>query len=326
MTPMLKNKTVIITGGCGFAGSYLARHLIESDCQVHLWDRNPVLPDVLKGFASRVVTHAIDLTETPDLPDILLAIKPDAIFHLAGRANVQSTWNSVAETFNVNVIGAINLLEVIRVTARPVDLLIAGSGEIYGIVPDQDQPITEAQPIEPKSPYSASKVCQEIAVRQLCARLKNVKVVFARPFNHIGPGQSLGFVSSDFAHQIALIEKKQQNPIIRVGDLSSSRDFSDVRDMARGYTAAITHGSHGEAYNIASGTDYRIDYILERLLEFSTVSISVEVDQERMRPADIPRICGDASKLAACSGWKPIHKIEDTLRHILNYWRSKVRK
>lgn len=315
--------TALITGGVGFAGRYLTDCLQANGREVHVLDLNRVAARGEDWERSDVPIHLVDLTHPQGLREILKDIKPSEIYHLAGRANVKSSWQGEAETYTANVIGAVNLLCAVRDSDLPSDILIISSGEVYGLVPEADQPIVEKQPAAPRSPYAASKLCQEIACLQIARTLRG-KTVIVRPFNHIGPGQRMGFVTADFACQIALIERSMQEPVIHVGNLDACRDFTDVRDTVNGYMKALQSGRSGEIINVCSGQAWSIRRILDSLISLSSKEISVTVDIERFRPADIPLLSGSHESLSRLSGWRPQRAIEDTLAEILDYWRQRV--
>ena len=314
--------TVLITGGSGFAGRNLADLLASKGHSVHLLDKVGTLPGNLKHkYGKSITVHRVDITAPRGLPRLLDTINPEEIYHLAGIANVKHSWEGEAITYRVNVIGAVQLLSAIKHTNLASNILIVGSGEVYGYVDEKDQPILETHPTHPGSPYAASKLCQEIAVKQMSAHIKG-KVVFVRPFNHIGPGQHPSFVAPDFARQVARIERGQQEPVIRVGNLSAYRDFSDVRDTVSGYVMALRHGKNLGIYNVSSQQTIAIQNILDSLLSLSEHKITVKVDPNKFRPADVPKLCGSSELLRKISGWTVKKDINQTLIDILEYWRS----
>ncbi len=313
---------VLITGGSGFAGRHLAERVLEEGRIVHLMDKAGSIPPNLSRFSGQIQMHRVDLTAPGRLAQLLEEIQPDEVYHLAGIANVKHSWEGESLTYQVNVIGAVNLLSSIRNASLETNILIVGSGEVYGDVAIRNQPIHEYQELNPRSPYAASKVCQEVAARQLANHLKG-KMVFVRPFNHIGPGQAPSFVASDFARQIARIERKVQEPAIHVGNLSAQRDFSDVRDTVDAYTRALRFGKHLSVYNVSSGKALPIQFILDWLLKLTPEPIQILVDTDRFRPADVPYLCGSYEQLHKDTGWQPARSITETLLEILEYWRTR---
>lgn len=315
--------TVLISGGSGFAGRHLAARLIPECRHVHLLDKMGSLPASLSQFKENVTVHQVDLTAPRGLAQMIEEIRPQEIYHLAGIANVKHSWDGEAVTFQVNVIGAVNLVSAIRHANLDTQLLVVGSGEVYGDVSPKNQPIDERCPVSPRSPYAASKVCQEVAVRQMSRHIKG-KVVYVRPFNHIGTGQNPSFVASDFARQVARIEQDLQPPVIRVGNLSANRDFTDVRDTADAYVRALRDGEDQKIYNVSSGRSLPIQYLLDQFLGQSTKPIDIVVDPDKFRPADVTMLCGSYDRLHRDTGWEPTRAIDKTLTEVLNYWREQL--
>jgi GDP-4-dehydro-6-deoxy-D-mannose reductase len=316
-------KPVVITGGAGFAGKHLTRKLVSDGCHVYCLDRMPQSSPDSKENIPSTTYHQVDLVNPHNLVSLLSDIKPREIYHLAGIANVKNSWMGQGETYSVNVLGEVNLLSAIKTTDLEMDCLIISSGEVYGHVPRDRQPIDESRHPDPRSPYAASKVCQEVIAHQTARQLKG-KIVVVRPFNHIGPGQHYSFVTSDFARQISRAEKGLIEPRLSVGNLTASRDFTDVRDMVQGYIMALRQGRSGETYNICSGKPYKIQTILDLLLKKSSRQIEVITDPEKFRPLDIPYLQGSYTRFNTLTGWCPTHKIEDTLQEILDYWRAQT--
>ncbi len=315
--------TIIISGGSGFAGRHLAARLIPECRHVHLMDKMGSLPASLSQFKEKITVHQVDLTAPRGLAQMLEEIRPQEIYHLAGIANVKHSWDGEAVTFQVNVIGAVNLVSAIGHANLNTRLLIVGSGEVYGDVSAENQPIEESCSVSPRSPYAASKVCQEVAVRQMSRHIQG-KVVYVRPFNHIGPAQNPSFVASDFARQVARIEQNLQPPVIRVGNLSARRDFTDVRDTVDAYVCALRDGGDQTIYNVSSGRSLPIQYLLDYFLSLSSKSIEVVVDPDKFRPADVAMLCGSFKRLHRDTGWQPGRAIDETLSGVLNYWRQQT--
>jgi len=316
--------SAVITGGSGFAGRYLAERLIRDCSAVHLMDKSGSMPPGLIKYKDKITVHHVDLTAPRGLAQILEEIAPREIYHLAGIANVKHSWEGEAITFKVNVLGAVNLIAAVRHSRLNSDILVVGSGEVYGDVPEDHQPIVESWPVAPRSPYAASKVCQEVAVRQMSHHIKG-KVVYARPFNHVGPGQNPSFVTSDFARQVAEIEQKKRAPRIQVGNLTTYRDFSDVRDTVEGYVRALRFGKDQGIYNVGSGKTMQIRSILDYFLTSSNAEINVVIDKNKFRPADVQMLCGSSNSLRKDTGWEPVYDIHQTLLKILEFWRGQTR-
>jgi GDP-4-dehydro-6-deoxy-D-mannose reductase len=253
-------------------------------------------------------------------------IRPDWIFHLAAQSFVPTSWNAPAQTFTTNVIGEINLFE----TMRKLDLIetrfhVAGSSEEYGLVHADEIPIKETNPLRPLSPYAVSKVAQDQLGFQYFHSY-GLKVVRTRAFNHGGPRRGEVLLPSDFAKQIAEIERGAREPVVKVGDLSARRDFTDVRDIVRAYWLALEKGEPGEVYNIGSGQALSIQEMLEPLLSLSEISIEVRQVPEKMRPSDVKLLICDPTKFRELTGWVPQIPLETMLRDTLDYWRERVRR
>lgn len=312
----------LITGGTGFVGYYLSRHLLQKGVEVWVGGRSqdekqrvPEIDGV--RFVECNVLNRTQITQA------LEQSKPDWIFHLAAISSVAQSWKDPVHTFEVNVLGTLHLFEAVMATGLNPIVLSVGSAEEYGAIKEEEVPATEKSSLRPASPYATSKMAAGLLGQQYYKRAA-LKITHVRPVNHIGPNQSLGFVLSDFAYQIACIEAGQQEPEIRVGNLEARRDFLDVRDVVNAYRLVCECGEPGEIYNIGLGRPIPIDLILKKLLEQSDVQIAIEVDKTRLRPADIPVLSADSTKLQRKTGWKPEFALERTLGDILHYWRNRV--
>ncbi|MFQ5575446.1 MAG: GDP-mannose 4,6-dehydratase [Anaerolineae bacterium] len=313
---------VLITGITGFAGGHLAMHLARNTAvELYGIDRNATrLPAALQG---RATVFEGDLLVESFVKEVLQQVRPTAVFHLAGQAFVPAAWENPWETFQLNVLPQLNLFKAsleLGLTARFVTVT---SGKLYGHVPPERMPLNEETPFQPDNPYDLSKVTQDLMARQYFFS-HNLPVIRARPFNHIGPRQSPNFVTSSFARQIARAEAGLALPVVKVGNLSAARDFSDVRDVVRAYALLMDNGRPGQAYNIGSGRAVTIRQILDMLVGMSRVTIKVEPDPARMRPVDQPISYGDIGKIAAHVGWRPEISLEESLRQVLDYWREAV--
>jgi len=199
--------------------------------------------------------------------------------------------------------------------------LVVGSAEEYGKVIATDLPISESCPLRPMSPYAVSKVAQDFMGLQHFLSY-GLPVIRVRPFNHVGEWQTEQFVLPAFARQIALIEAGKQEPVIHVGNLTATRDFTDVKDMVRAYELALLHGIPGEVYNLGSGVETPIQTLLDVLLNMSHVPITVVQDPERMQGSDVPQLRADSTKFMQLTGWKPEIPLEATISRVLDYWRQ----
>lgn len=304
----------LITGIDGFVGYYLAKHLIEEGDEVF---GTTILPNYTN---EGVKLYQMNLLEADVVEEVIAEVKPDAIYHLAGQSAVGLSWQKPALTMDINVNGTINLLEAVRKQQFNTKVLVIGSSDEYGPVAAEECPIKEEKAVRPVSPYGISKVAQE-QIAGLYAKAYGMQVVMTRSFNHIGPRQGKNFVVADFASKIVEIERGAE-PILKVGNLEAYRDFTDVRDIVRGYHLLIQYGKTGEVYNIGSGTPIKIREILDILIGLSTANIKVELDKERLRPSDVPLMQCDNTKIKTDTGWSTVNDIHLTLRDTLNYWRS----
>jgi GDP-4-dehydro-6-deoxy-D-mannose reductase len=320
---------VLITGITGFAGSHLGDYILQAHpgVEVHGTRRWRSKEDAADHLEGRVTFHECDITDSHNVYRVIEKVMPDRIFHLAAQSYVPASWDSPAETFHTNIVGQCNLFEAIK-HLRPSGydpvVQIAGSSEEYGQVEPHELPIRETNPLRPLSPYAVSKVGQDYMGYQYWKSFQ-IRIIRTRAFNHEGPRRGEVFVVSNFAKQIAEIEKELRPPILRVGNLEAIRDFSDVRDVVRAYWLATEACAPGEVYNIASGKGYAIKDVLAMLLSLSTRrEIRVETDPQRLRPSDVPVLIGDSSKFRALTGWQPTIPFEQTVRDSLEYWRSRV--
>ncbi|OGH17790.1 MAG: hypothetical protein A2868_01185 [Candidatus Levybacteria bacterium RIFCSPHIGHO2_01_FULL_40_15b] len=315
-------KKAFITGITGFAGSFLAEHLIREDYEVS----GTYLIDKSRSNISsvhKVKLYKVDLQDAKEVERIISLERPDMIFHLAALTAPGESFENPSEFIANNIGMQVNLLESVRKAQVLPRMLIVSSAEVYGNVSVSDLPIGEETEIRPVNPYAVSKVACDFLGLQYFLSYK-LPIVRVRPFNHIGPRQSPSFVVAAFAKKIAEIEKNKIPPVIKVGNLSPKRDFTDVRDTVWGYQLLIEKGEPGEVYNIGSGRSYEIKYILDTLLSFSDKKITIETDSALMRPVDVPELVCDNSKIKKVTGWEPKIPIEQTLRETLDYWRNQA--
>lgn len=312
----------LITGAGGFVGGHLCSYLLTNTD----WElTGTVFDPANKGRAQdpRLDLRSLDLRDRDSVASLVEDIQPDVIFHLAAQSSVPSSFADPWDTLENNIQSQVNLLEAVRRSGGEAVFLVIGSNEEYGAPIPDELPQTEDTPLRPNNPYAVSKVTQDFMGLQYHLAFQ-VPVVRVRPFNHTGPGQSSRFVAPAFASQIARIEAGLQEPVLKVGNLSTSRDFTDVRDMVRAYHLATTKGEPGEVYNLASGEPQSIKAMLQTLLAYSDVDIRVERDPERYRPADVPVAYGSAQKFHELTGWQPEIPFEQTLQDVLTYWREQV--
>ena len=306
-----------ITGLTGFVGKHLARLLHENKIEV-FGTSYPEIP----SCGEKNIFY-IDIRKEKKLADLIKNIQPDMVFHLAAISNVKISWQQRKQTMETNVLGTFNLLEAVRKYSPLSRILLVGSSDIYGNYAKKGELLKEEFESNPINPYAVSKICQE-KLGSFYAGVENIWIVMTRSFNHTGPGQSPSFVCSDWAKQIAEIEKGKKKSILKVGNLDCERDFTDVRDIVRAYLLLLSKGKKGEVYNVCSGRTYSLHKILEILLSYSKVRIEVKVDSQKLRKTDFPFLVGDNSKLISHTGWSVKIPIEKTLLDLLNYWREKV--
>jgi GDP-4-dehydro-6-deoxy-D-mannose reductase len=286
--------------------------------------------DLVAGHAaelgSRIKLHTGDLlTDLGALQELFVQAKPDFVFHLAAQALVPAAWSNPWSTLENNIRGQLNvLLAAVHLGTFP-RVLVIGSSEEYGIVPTEELPIRETYPLRPNNPYAVSKVGQDMLGYQYFAS-HNLPVVRVRPFNHIGPRQSPGFVAAAFAKQIAEVEAGIREPKVVVGNLDARRDLSDVRDIVRGYYVAASQGEPGDVYNLGAERSYPMHELLERLIALSSVRPGIEFDPQRVRPSDMPDTVADCTKLRSRTGWRAEIPLQRSLQDILEYWRKRVRQ
>lgn len=307
---------VLVTGAAGFAGRHVAAELERSGHEVIALD----LPGIIVRSASRPL--AADLRNRTAAEQAVLEAQPDACVHLAGVAFVPVGWTDPEAVFSVNVLATINLLEAFRKHRPGARVLAVTSAEVYGR-PRERVALTEDSPLEPTDLYGVSKMTADWVAR-LYARHHGQPVLTARPSNHVGPGQSSRFVVASFAEQVAAVSLGRAEPCIRVGNLDSRRDFTDVRDIARGYRLLVEKGHPGEAYNLASGHFTRVGEILDRLCALAGVQPRIEVDPLLFRPAD-PPVSLDCGKIRREVGWRPEIPLEKTLRDVFEEAKERLR-
>ncbi|RLE03269.1 MAG: GDP-mannose 4,6 dehydratase [Candidatus Aminicenantes bacterium] len=316
---------VLLTGITGFAGSHLAEYILNHHPEVEVFGliRWRSRRENIVHLENKITLVEGDLKDIVSLKKILAVVKPDWIFHLAAQSFVPTSWKCPAETFSINAIGQINLFEAILDLGLSPKIQIAGSSEEYGLVFEDEIPIKETSPLRPLSPYAVSKVAQDLLAFQYW-KSYGLRTVRTRGFNHTGPRRGEVFICSNFARQIAEIEKKKREPVILVGNLEAKRDFTDVRDIVRAYWLSLERGEEGEVYNIGTGRAYAMQDILDMLISLSQVKVEVKVDPERLRPSDVPILLADSSKFRQLTGWEPRIPLRQSLEDLLNYWRSRV--
>lgn len=291
----------LVTGARGFVGRWLAAHLRD------------VGDDVV------AVDHEVDVTDATAVRDAVRNAAPQAIYHLAAFTHVGRSWEEPAEALRVNAQGTLCVLEAARACRPMPTVLLTSSAEVYGV--PAALPVGEDAPLAPVSPYAASKVAAEyLGVQEHLAH--GLPVVRARPFNHVGPGQSAGFVVAALASRIVEAQRSGAD-VVAVGNLSARRDLTDVRDVVRAYRLLVERGEPGQVYNVCSGRDVSVADVAKRLLALAGASMRLEVDPALVRPVDVPVVRGDPGRLQAATGWRPELDLDHTLRDVLADWRAR---
>ena len=295
----------LVTGAHGFVGRWLCDHLRSAGDDVVESDH-----------------HDVDILDAAGVVGLVARSRADAVYHLAGFADVGASWEQPIDAFRVNADGTLHVLLACR-DAEVERVLVVSSADVYGAVTEDELPITEDAALRPSSPYAASKVAADYLAVQahLGWGLATLRV---RAFNHLGPAQTDRFVASALAARIARNEVEGRD-VVPVGNLSPRRDFTDVRDVVRAYRLLVERGTPGEVYNVCSGRDVAIRELAERLLAMADRPMRLEVDPALERPVDVPVHRGDAARIGAATGWQPQIPLERTLADLLDDWRRRVR-
>tara|TARA_R110002020_G_scaffold469268_1_gene694170 strand:- start:8669 stop:9589 length:921 start_codon:yes stop_codon:yes gene_type:complete len=301
-------KTLLVTGLSGFVGQHLKALFASPGAPVDWQLLQPSTP--------------YDLCDRDSLQRLLQAGCPDAVMHLAGQTFVPEAFRDPAATFQVNLLGTLNLLESLKAVGFTGAFLYVSSGDIYGQVPEAELPIVESRLPQPRNPYGVSKVAAELLCLQWSCS-EPWRIMVARPFNHIGAGQSESFVIASMARQLIRIKQGLQAPQLKVGDVDVTRDFLDVEDVIRGYLLLLEQGETGEVYNICSEKEHSVRGLIEEMALLIGVKVTLVQDSGRLRRAEQRRVVGSAEKLKQLTGWKPGVPIIETLRRVLSDWDNR---
>jgi len=298
-------KKLLIIGGTGFVGSHIVKHF---------------------QYKQNIVATGseFDVRKSDIMLKLINREKPDNIINLASITTLKESIKKPNETFDINFGGTRNLLTVLEKTNFTGSFLYVSSSEVYGLLKQKDLPVNESKLTKPQTPYAVSKIATEALCLQVSQQSK-FKIVVARPFNHIGPGQSDRFSIADFAKQITKIKLGLMLPILKAGDIDTTRDFSDVRDIVSAYDRIIEFGNNGEIYNVCSGKELSIRSIIQLMSQLSDVNVEVVKDQERFRNSDQRHVCGDNNKLKSETGWFGTFEIKQTLHDILKDWEFRIK-
>lgn len=311
-------KKILITGGTGFAASHLVEALSQKGgSDIHLTSYKDE-GQFVKQFVKAENIHQINLADYQATQELLKKIKPDQIYHLASLANVGDSFEKRKFILEMNTALQLNLLEAMRDQAPSSRMLHISTALVYA---PSNQAINEESALGPDNPYALSKLIQDMMVHSF-TRSEKLDIVRARPFNHIGERQTLGFVVADLAAAVAKVEKGELDSV-KVGNLSSVRDFSDVKDMVDAYILLMEKGQSGEVYNIGSGKGTTVQEILNKLVSLAKKEVMVEVDPQKIRPVDLPYLVCDNEKIVKL-GYQAKYQLSNTLERILNYWRENI--
>lgn len=302
-------RRLLVTGRAGFVGETLTK-VLERTAHGDRW----TLVDIPSDLDLRNQSATMHLIENA---------KPDAVIHLAAQSAVPESFRDPETTLQINVVGTLHLLQALDSIGFSGRLLYVGTGDVYGLVPESELPVVETRLPHPRNPYAVSKLAAEALSWQWHAS-KGANIVLARPFNHIGAGQSDRFAVSDFARQVADIKGGRRPAVIRVGNLDVTRDFLDVRDVIDAYFGLLEHAQAGEVYNVCSGVEHSMRSLLQQLIAMANVDVKIETEAARTRGAEQRRMCGDATKLHRATGWRPTTPISASLRSTLQFWEEKL--
>lgn len=335
-------KKALITGFTGQVGSQMADFLLENtdyeliclmrwqepmDNIYHLTDRI--------NKKDRVEIFYGDLNDYSSLQKLFESERPDFIFHLAAQSFPKTSFNIPIETLQTNIIGTANILENIRILKQkdgynPV-VHVCSSSEVYGRA-KVGVKLNEETPFHGASPYSISKIGTDYLGR-FYGEAYDIKTFVTRMGTHSGPRRSDVFFESTVAKQIALIEAGLQEPVIKVGNLSSVRTFQDCRDAVRAYYLLSLESEkgnvpYGEAFNIAGEEAFKLPEVIEILLSYSQMGggITIQVDENRLRPIDADYQMFDNTKIKSFIDWKPEIPARKMFKDLLNHWRDEIKK
>ena len=297
-------KKALLIGGTGFAGQHLAR-LLEMDHEVVS------------------VGSVYDVADKDTVMSLVKNENPDVVVHMAAITTVRESIIDPDRAFQIGFFGLNNLIQALKKYDFQGRLLNISSSEVYGFPDVKNLPLKESAPLRPMSPYAVTKIATEALSFQQ-SQTGEVDIVTARPFTHIGPGQSGRFAMASFAKQITEVKLGLKEPIINVGNLESTRDILDVRDVAAAYKSILNVGITGEVYNVCSDKESRMIDLLDRLIEQAGIHIEVKVDKNLVRKQEQQRILGCSDKLRNQTGWQPGIRLEQTFADMLHDWERVI--
>lgn len=302
---------VLIFGAGGFVGSYLCKEFLNNGYKVSGTDKGEE-----SALPSEVDFYKTDLMQADEVEKLICQIQPEIIVNLAAISSVGASWNMPQTTMEINVIGALNIMEAARKSEKKPRILFVGSSEEYVI---SENPLDENTQLNANNPYGISKVTQE-QFAKLYREQHGLKIYCVRPFNHTGIGQRDSFVLPSFCKQVAEIDKSGKDGKIQVGNLKVKRDFSHVKDVVRAYRMIVESDNCNQIYNVGSGNAYSLEDMLTYIIGLSNQHIEIEVDQNRIRPTDQPVICCDRSLIGKELGWEPQYNVYDALKEMYEYY------
>jgi GDP-4-dehydro-6-deoxy-D-mannose reductase len=321
-------KKILITGISGFVGGhfvhYLATH--RNDLEIHGISRSKPAWDFV-NIPSQLLDnhyfHQADLNNIPRIKLLIEDIQPDYILHLAAQSSVAESWRTPVDSFMNNTNIFLNIIDTVRLNDNAARVLSIGSSEQYGIVSEQDLPLSEERPQSPENPYAVARVAQEYLAR-IYAKGYDLDICCTRSFNHCGPGQTDRFVVSAIVKQFVQVVRGIQKPVINIGNGAIVRDFIDVHDVIEAYNILLTRGKKGEVYNICSGEGRSIKDIVGMMSEMLGIQVKVYQEAAQIRPIDNPRIIGSYKKIHQDIGWEPTIPFEQSLKSIYKYWDQRI--
>jgi GDP-4-dehydro-6-deoxy-D-mannose reductase len=299
-------KKLLVTGLNGFVGGHL----------------QALLATMADGPWQLLAPKPHDLLDCASLDAWLEDDCPDAVIHLAGQTFVPEAFRDPQRTLQVNLLGTLNLLQALKRRGFCGTFLYVSSGDVYGQVAESDLPVVEILLPRPRNPYAVSKVAAELLCQQW-SYSEPWRIIVARPFNHIGPGQGEAFVIPSMARQLIRVRQGLQPAQLEVGDVDVTRDFLDVRDVLHAYLALLQHGRNGEVYNVCSGVERRVRDLIAQLATLAGVEVELVQDASRLRLSEQRRVVGCSKKLQKETGWKPGVSITETLQSVLSDWEAR---
>lgn len=297
-------KKLLLVGGTGFVGSHMSA-ASEAICEVVSTGRD------------------VDVRNLNQLSVLIGEVKPDQVVNFAAVTTLRESFENPRDTYDINFLGTLNLLIALREHHFVGRMLFVSSSEVYGLLGEHELPVSETRIPKPLSPYAVAKIAAEALCYQW-SQTENFEIAIARPFNHIGPGQNARFAIADFGRQVAAIKLGLSEPVIHVGDIDTTRDFTDVRDVVLAYRLLLEQGKNGEVYNVCSGKERSIRLLIERMCELAGVNVELRPDQARLRLSEQRRVCGSNDRLVTDIGWLPNYPLDQTLSDIVNYWELKL--